>query len=547
MPISIQTNRNRAALFLAALLVPVLVFVGCTDLDEQTFGSLDQSVLFQSEQDVQRALAPVYATMRNFQFGFWNAGEHSTDATMVPTRGDDWDDGGNWRQLHQHNWTPIHPEFGGAYGDLLTGVARSNAVLGGLVSDAPDDLTNRAALEAEARALRAFFYALGLDYFGAMPVLDEDQFVVDPEEPPSPLDPPGERENLFNFVVNELQTAIPDLPVDADEGQFGRGAALMTLANLYLNAEVYTGTVTASSITPGQAMYQEALDTIEELENLGIYGPPSSWWDHFAADNLGVGGNIFTIEYLASDGLGFNARPMSTLHYNTVIRGPGATETPWNGFSALTEYFEGFDDDDLRKDVFLEGQLYAEPNAGCFGNECFGDDTTEPLETRPGDPLVIGPIQGITGAREEEGFRPLKWELDPNTTGDQGGNNFVFYRWAEAQLIKAEALIRLDRVDEGIQVINDEVRSLVFDPPQPLDTGMSQSEALDAVYDERGFEFTYENKRRADMIRFGFADGAPRFLDEWEFKDPSSEFRVLFPVPQSQVDANPNLDQNPGY
>jgi len=543
----LHTTQRRALLLVAALLVPVLLFVGCTDLDETTFGTLDQDVLFRSEQDVQRALAPVYATMRNFQFGFFNAGEHSTDATMVPTRGDDWDDGGNWRQLHQHTWTPIHPEFGGAYGDLLTGVARSNAVLGGLVDNAPEDLNNRAALEAEARALRAFFYALGMDYFGALPVLEDGRFLVDPENPPTPLDPPGERANLFNFVVSELEAAVPNLPVDVPEGQFGRGAALMTLANLYLNAEVYTGTVSESGVTPGTERYADALDAIERLEDLGLYGPPNSWWDHFAADNLGVQGNIFSIEYLPQDGLGY-IRQMSLLHYNTVVQGQGNTSTPWNGFSALTEYYDDFDDADLRKDVFLEGQLYAQPNASCFGNECFSDESTTPLETRPGDPLVIKPIEGITGAGEEEGFRPVKWELDPNQTAGQAGNNFVFYRWAEAQLIKAEALIRLDRVDEGIQVINNEVRALVFDPPQPLSTGLSKTAALDAVYNERGFEFTFENKRRADMIRFDLAGGGqPRFLDAWEFKDSSEPFRVLFPIPQSQVDANPNLDQNPGY
>jgi len=538
---------------MAAVLVPVLVFVGCTDLDETTFGTLDQDVLFQSEADVQRALAPIYATMRNFQFGFFNAGEHSTDATMVPTRGNDWDDNGNWRQLHQHTWTPIHPEFGGAYGDLLTGVARSNAVLGGLVNNAPEDLTNRPALEAEARALRAFFYYLGMDYFGALPVLEEDQFLVDPNNEPSPLDEPGKRANLFNFVVNELEAALPDLPVDVPEGQFGRGAALMTLANLYLNAQVYTGEVSASEVKAGeriheeQDVYQKALDYINDLEDLGLYGPPNSWWDHFAADNLGVNGNIFSIEYLAQDGLGY-IRHQSYLHYNTVVQGPGATETPWNGFAALTDYYDNFDDDDLRKDVFLEGQLYAQPNAACFGNECFSDETTEPLETRPGDPLVIGPIQGITGAGEGEGFRPVKWELDANQSAENAGNNFVFYRWAEAQLIKAEALIRLGRVAEGIEVINNEVRALVFDPPQPLNTGLSETAALEAVYNERGFEFTFENKRRADMIRFDLAGGGqPRFLDAWEFKDSSSPFRVLFPIPQSQVDANPDLEQNPGY
>jgi len=43
------------------------------------------------------------------------------------------------------------------------------------------------------------------------------------------------------------------------------------------------------------------------------------------------------------------------------------------------------------------------------------------------------------------------------------------------------------------------------------------------------------------MIRFG------TFLEANEFRGVSGEYRELFPIPTSALDANPNLVQNPGY
>ncbi|MEL7361558.1 MAG: RagB/SusD family nutrient uptake outer membrane protein, partial [Bacteroidota bacterium] len=58
---------------------------------------------------------------------------------------------------------------------------------------------------------------------------------------------------------------------------------------------------------------------------------------------------------------------------------------------------------------------------------------------------------------------------------------------------------------------------------------------------ERLYELMYEAKRRQDLIRYGL------YEDAWEFKEASSAIRVLFPIPQQQLNANPNLVQNSGY
>ena len=63
----------------------------------------------------------------------------------------------------------------------------------------------------------------------------------------------------------------------------------------------------------------------------------------------------------------------------------------------------------------------------------------------------------------------------------------------------------------------------------------------DILLEERGRELFAEGHRRSDLIRFG------RFNAPWWAKAASPPTRNLFPIPQNQLLANPNLTQNPGY
>src|SRR2546421_1599052 len=90
---------------------------------------------------------------------------------------------------------------------------------------------------AEARFLRALSYWHGLDYFGDIPLLTED-------DPLGTIPTQSTRAVVFNYVVSEL-TAIRDSLPPPGPSSYGRAtgpAADMLLAELYLNAGVYTGT-----------------------------------------------------------------------------------------------------------------------------------------------------------------------------------------------------------------------------------------------------------------------------------------------------------------
>ena len=523
-------NKWAAVVMTLVLLAPA-TFTGCTNLDEETFGAVTPDQFFQTEQEILAAVAPVYAQLRAFHWSFWNISQHTSDETMVPTRGTDWDDSGRWRALHQHLWDAGEPvaeqDLNSGWVDAFTGVARANVVIANVEASQAD--IDKVGITAELRFLRAYYYYVLMDFFGSVPLVTDA--APDPDNPPSS----ASRKEVFDFVESELLAARSDLPAQWPSDSYGRvtqGAADALLAKIYLNAEVFGGSVGAGGLTKGSARWQDAIEAVDRILNSGFYSMAPDYFDNFRVNNHTSPEIIFTMAFLAKGGLGSNF-PMRTLHYNQI------PESPWNGFSTLAETFNSFDADDERTKYFLVGQQFTSPNSGCIGNECFREGA--PLKDRAGNNLIFTPEQTILNATETMGVRVLKWEIDPARVGGDSGVDYAIFRLGEMYLIKAEALNELGRTAEAVELVNM-LRDRVYDPPKPLSAGdFNQSSLRDQLFEERKFELFWEATRRQDLIRSG------HFNDAWEFKNASQPYKIVFPIPQIQLDANPNLSQNAGY
>jgi hypothetical protein len=291
---------------------------------------------------------------------------------------------------------------------------------------------------------------------------------------------------------------------------------------MYLNAEVFTGTVSASGLQKGTARWQDAITAADRILNSGTYALATDWKANFAADNHLSPENILVVKNVAAEGLGLNF-VMRALHYNMI------TPAPWNGFSTLAETYYAFDEDDDRRQIFLVGcQTHFE--------------TGEPVRDRSGQPLCFTPeIGDATQASESEGARIVKWRPDPNHLAENHANDVAYFRLGEIYLIKAEALNELGRTAEAVALVNT-IRARVFDPDEPLNAAsFTQASFRDQMLRERLFELTAEAKRRQDLIRHG------KFTQAWAFKEQREPFRILLPIPQPQLDTNPLLEQNAGY
>ncbi len=155
----VKISFGAGALLFGLLIVPQ----ACTNLDETPLSLITPGNFFHTEPEVLAGLAGVYAQLRSTapEGGLYDANEVSTDEIVVPTRGKDWSDNGQWIDLHDVTWTPTSIAttnfFNGAWNTAYTGVARANLFLSAMENSS---VPNKARYVAEGRTLRAFYYYL---------------------------------------------------------------------------------------------------------------------------------------------------------------------------------------------------------------------------------------------------------------------------------------------------------------------------------------------------------------------------------------------------
>jgi hypothetical protein len=500
----------------ATLLLATAAVGGCTDLTEVPASQISPDNYFKTPAEVLGGVAGVYATLRDNMWGYYNLSEVSTDEQVVPTRGSDWFDNGRWLEIHRQLWTPTSGSAGddinGVWNNMWSGIAKANAVLAAL---RPNTVPDQPAIEAELRALRAYYYIGLMDFFGGVPIVTSTE--IKPRERTT-------RDSVFKFVESELIAVRGALPTRRDAGQWGRmtqGAVDAMLVSIYLNAEVYTGTVTASGITKGTARWADVVTVADRLINAGTYTLASNYKSNFVATNQNSPENIFVVRFSTLGGLGSTLNSRS-FHYNSSNFGG------WNGFATVADVYNKFDRADARDGVWLVG-----PQVNL--------NTGAPALDRSGNRLIFTPeIKDVTQATEGEGVRLYKFPIDQSVTNENQPNDFPHYRLAEVYLSKAEAQNELGQTSAAIATANV-VRARAFSPAKPLSTGLSQAAARAAIFDERLFELVGEAKRRQDMVRAGTYTAA------FQFKTAQPGYKVLMPIPAGQLATNPLLKQNPGY
>lgn len=419
--------------------------------------------------------------------GMWSINEVSSDQLAIPQKGADWEDGGIWLRNHRHTWAVGDGAYNGAWQYCYGIVAQCNL----LMSQYP----TIEGLNAELRVLRALAYLWLIDNFGNVPIILETDRGGNP--------PQNTRQEVFNFIESSIKDNVDLLPKTFVKTNLNYYSAHMILAKLYLNAEVYTG-------VPKWAEAEAAIDVVI---NSGGYSLEPNFFANFSARNSGSSENIFTLPYDANNAGGFNIHHM-TFHY-----GNQATfqlqEQPWNGYTALEEFYNSFEPGDARRASLREGQQFA-----ADGRTPILDNAVEPNDP-DGPTLIFTPrINELApNALRQAGTRINKFEV-PLGSPNSLDNDFPIFRLADAILMKAEAAFRLGRTSDALALVN-QVRARANAAPLSTLTA-------DILLAERGRELFAEGHRRSDLIRFG------RFNDAWWEKNPSQPFRNLFPIPQDR-------------
>jgi starch-binding outer membrane protein, SusD/RagB family len=499
----------------------------CTNLDTPVYGELTSDNFPKTEEQFISALGATYASLQSFgsHNSYWSGQMVSSDLAMIPQRGADWFDGGQWLRSHRHEFAAEgDANINNTWSDLYGGVNNCNRVIElfeSLVEDGSVTAEDAAAFIGEVKTLRAYFYLLLMDTFGNVPIVTS--FSGGDAAPPT-----RSRTELFSFVEKELSENVPNLTKANDGTTYGRwnywaGKALQ--CRLFLNAEVYTGS----------PRWQSAIAAADEIIDEQLYVLEGDYFANFAVDNGGSGENIFVVPYDNTQNSGFNWVQM-TLHYSSQETF-NTIDQPWNGYCSLQEFYNSFDDSDIRKgesgNLGVRGVFLAGPQFKADGITRIIDVNAEPNDP-DGQEVNFTPEinEHFPGTFRQAGVRIWKYEYE-NGTVNTMNNDFVLFRYGEVLLNKAEAEWRMNGGSAGLDYINM-LRQR---------SGLADLAAMtpEDVLAERGRELCFEGLRRQDLIRFQV------WADEWDFKPISSENKRIFPIPQEQLNANPNLVQNPGY
>jgi hypothetical protein len=218
----------------------------------------------------------------------------------------------------------------------------------------------------------------------------------------------------------------------------------------------------------------------------------------------------------------------------------------WNGFTTLADFYNSFADGDTRKGVAIPGYTdVVGPNSGFLVGQIRGPKDGKignplvDLKDRSGNPLVFTPDVSLFFSTETKGIRTNKYPLDPATINGGGWgskNEYVFFRFSDVRLMKAEAILRsgTDAAETPLAIVNG-IRA-------KRNATQLASIDLPVLLAERGRELYLEGWRRNDMIRFGVFN-AP----VGERPTPSDGTRCVYPIPNISLSSNPNLHQNVGY
>lgn len=515
------------ALSVAALLIAGL---GCTDVTTAPKSTVTGANVFNDPTSYRAFLAKIYAGLavtgeqgpagkpdiQGIDEGFsqyvrllWQMEELPTDEAVIA-----WNDTGV-QELNTQIWGTSNQFLNAMYYRIFFQVAMVNEFLRE-TTDAK--LTERGATDAlkaqvqtyraEARFLRALSYWHGIDLFGSIPLVVE----TDPIGSTPPKQ--ASRTDLFNYVESELkaiQSQLPS-PAAAEYGRASSGAAAMLLAKLYMNAGVYTGT----------ARFSDARSAVETVISGGYTLDPN--YKHlFLADNNTSKELIFTVP---QDGKRTQSYGGTTFLIHAGVGGnmnaaAYGIDGGWWGLRVKPEVPAAFSGTtgDVRSIFFTNGQT-----------------------------LQINELTNF-----QQGYAAPKY-ANVTSTGAAGSDpgfpdtDYPMFRLGDAYLMYAEAVIRGgggSRAQALTYVNALRTRAYGNTSGNITDTQMT----LNFIKDERLRELYWEGHRRTDLVRFG------QFTDQgtWSWKGGIQAGKTtdashnLYPLPASELLANPNLTQNPGY
>jgi|HigsolmetaAR201D_1030396.scaffolds.fasta_scaffold01254_4 SusD family. len=388
------------------------------------------------------------------------------------------------------------------------GILRSNLVIENVPKmNISESVKNRVI--GEAKFLRGLYYFILVQLFGDVPLITVAQTPADDLRPQR-----TSKELIYAQIIDDLKEAGNLLPdrnqyASKDIGRASKGSAKGLLAKVY--------------VTLGR--YEDAIPLFEEVNALG-YKLNADYSDNFRIATENSIESLFEIQYIGKTSFGFwdNENQASWLSTFMGPRNSNMVAGAYGWNQPTQEFVSSYENGDLRKDKTI---LYA------------------------GGPTFDG--QAYQASYSTTGYNVRKFLVTKTESPEYDTNplNFPVLRFSDILLLWAEALNEVGRTSEAQAIATD------IHTGGPLNrvrlraglgnvTGLNQADLREKIRKERRMELAFEGHRWFDLIRYDNGNYALEFLHSIG-KTNATNKHLLLPIPQKEIEANPNLSQNPGY
>ncbi|CCH52057.1 RagB/SusD domain protein [Fibrisoma limi BUZ 3] len=485
-PITATRARRNVSLILSFAL-SLFSLSACEVLEQIPESSFTPDNFYKNADDARAAVSSVYDPLNSSNlFGqvVWILQDQATDDA-------EWGGGRSTanqakNDLDKHTFTPATSTFQSIWTTTYQGINRTNAVIERVPGITMDE-TLKARYIAEAKFMRAFYYFSLVRLFGGVPlVLQETKSLNNLNVARASVD------DVYKQIVQDFTDAEAVLPATytgADRGRATKGAATAFLAKVYLTRRDWTNAVTKA---------KQVIDS-------GTYDLWTTFPEVFLIANKNGKESVFEMQAL---GGGFSEGSLM----QGYMRPPFDRVNGVAGFGddpPTENLYRTYRPDDKRRDVTLK--LYS-------------------ATSTPAAPASIT-------------FPCYVYKyLDPSATGNgEGSNNYPILRYADVLLMYAEALNEQNGPTADAYAAINRIRRRAGLADL---SGLTKDQFRDAILLERRLELAFEGHRWYDLVRTG------RLIDAMKAQNPSivvPESHLLYPIPQTERDVNPQLTQNPGY
>jgi len=447
------------------------------------------SVLYKSASEAEAALAGVYGDLRNeyFELDYFVNGDAQSDDAYAGA-----DNPANF-QIDGYNINATNANVSRDWAYLYSTIGKANTVINN-VNDVTDEaLTTQRKKEilSEASFLRAFMYFQLVQLWGDVPLqLTEVKTIsaeILPEIYPILFPPRVPKEDVYAQIILDLETALANVPVSAANKTFiTKGAVNAMFAKVYATQEPHQWDKVLKYCNDVAAGGYSLLPEYDQL------------WDNSVENSVE---SIFEINYEGTTSSG---------NWGTSM----FVGMDWKKFNTPTN--------DLVAAFDAENDLIRKASSITFVD--------------------------VTGKWSDENWPQTNYPFinkyrDFSSPSPQ---NYIFIRLADILLLKAEALNETGDVAGAAALVN-QIRSRVS---LPNTSAGDQAAMRLAIEKERRLELAFEGIRWFDLKRTG---RAIEVLNN--AKGPGgvslgyalTENKLLWPIPQAELDKNAKLVQNPGY